>query len=321
MYAPPRRLVIDVARQLLGREASLEYSQQQLRSGLALAIVANIIWGVAGLFWAETQPVDAMDVVAHRAIWSLPIAMTILILAGRLRSTWELLQIGSTFWWSLLAAALLSVNWGVFVYAVTMGRATEASLGYFMLPLLTIVVGKLLFHEVLGVTQGFAIVLAVLAVVIQLFAYGSLPWISLTVASSFALYGAIRKKIAADTIQGLFIETLCMFPFAMVWLWVTEGAGMGVHGWKVDTFLLLSGVYTAAPLLTYIAAARLLPLSVVGYTSYLGPSLQLLVAQTALGETIDGVTTLSFGLVWLGVVLVSGRGLLRMRRGNRGMSA
>ena len=297
---------------------SLEYSPQQLRSGLSLAIVANIIWGVAALFWIETRPVDAVDVVAHRAIWTLPIATLILLFARRLRSTWSLVRVGSTFLWSLLAACLLSVNWGVFVYAVAVGRATEASLGYFMLPLLTILVGRLVFHEALGLTQRVAIGLAIVAVLVQVFSYGSLPWISLAVSSSFALYGAIRKKIAADTIQGLFIETLCMFPFALAWLLITGGAGMGIHGWKVDMFLFLSGFYTAAPLLTYIAAARLLPLSVVGYTSYLGPSLQLLVAQTVLGESIDIVTVLSFGLVWLGVLLVSGRGLLQMRRRRKG---
>ena len=114
--------------------------------------------------------------------------------------------------------------------------------------------------------------------------------------------------------QGLFIETLCMAPFALVWLWHTGGAGMGQHGIKVDLFLLLAGLYTAAPLLTYIAASRLLPLSVVGFTSYLGPSLQLLVAQTLLGESIDTVTAISFGLVWFGVLLVSTQGLVRMRR-------
>ena len=297
----------------------MEYSAQQLRYGLTLAIVANIIWGLAALFWIETKPVDAIDVVAHRAIWSLPIALMIVLLTGRLRSTWALMRVPSTFFWSLLAAALLSMNWGVFVYAVTVGRATEASLGYFMLPLLTIAVGRLVFHETLGTTQRLAIALAIFAVGIQLFSYGALPWISLVVSISFALYGVIRKKIAADTIQGLFIETLCMSPFALAWLWITGGGGVGIHGWRVDTFLLLAGVYTTAPLLTYIAAARLLPLSVVGYTSYLGPSLQLLVAQTVLGETIDVVTMVSFSFVWLGVLLVSSGGLVRMRRRSRAM--
>lgn len=241
-------------------------------------------------------------------------ATLVLLWVGRFRATWALLKMPRMLAWSALGTVLLSLNWGVFVYAVSSGRATEASLGYFMLPLLTILVGRLAFREVMGSAQWIAVLLAVIAVAMQLWAYGSLPWISLVVASSFALYGAIRKKIVADTMQGLFIETLCMAPFALGWLWLTEGAGMGQHGLKVDLFLLLAGIYTTAPLLTYIAASRLLPLNVVGLTSYLGPSLQLLVAQTALGESLDTVTAISFALVWTGVLLVSGQGLVRFRR-------
>ena len=292
----------------------MDVSAQQLRKGLALAVMANIIWGVSALYWIETDPVSPADVVAHRAIWSLPVAAMVLILASRLSATWALLKQLKTLLWSLLGTVLLSLNWGVFVYAVSTGRATEASLGYFMLPLLTIIVGKVVFQEVLGLAQRIAVALALCAVLIQIVSFGSLPWVSLVVSSSFALYGAMRKKIEADTMQGLFIETLCMAPFALAWLWATGGAGMGQHGMKVDVFLLMAGMFTAAPLLTYVAASRLLPLNIVGLTSYLGPSLQLLVAQTLLGESIDLVTALSFALVWLGVLLVSGQGVIKRKR-------
>lgn len=292
----------------------MQYSPQQLRTGLALGVIANIIWGVSALYWVETAPVSPVDVVAHRAIWSLPVAALVLLWAGRFRATWALVRVPKTLVWSAAATILLSLNWGVFVYAVFSGRATEASLGYFMVPLLTIMVGKVVFHETLGSAQRVAIVLAVIAVALQLVSYGSLPLVSLVVGASFSLYAAIRKKIEADTMQGLFIETLCMAPFALVWLWITDGAGMGQHGVKVDTFLVLAGVYTATPLLTYIAASRLLPLNIVGLISYLGPSLQLLVAQTVLGESIDTVTVISFALVWIGVLLVSGQGLARIRK-------
>ena len=147
-----------------------------------------------------------------------------------------MLKQSKTLLWSVLGTVLLSLNWGVFVYAVSAGKATEASLGYFMLPLLTIMVGRLVFNETLGLAQRIAVALAVCAVLVQVLSYGSLPWISLVVSSSFALYGAMRRKIEADTIQGLFIETLCMAPFALGWLWLTGGAGMGQHGLKVDAF-------------------------------------------------------------------------------------
>lgn len=299
----------------------MQYSPDQLRTGLTLAVVANIIWGVAALYWIETQPVAPVDVVAHRAVWSFPIALLMLVILGRVRETLELFKSMATLAWSVLATLLLSINWGVFVYAVTEGRATEASLGYFMLPLLTVMLGSLVFKETLGRAQRAAIVMAITAVVLQLVAYGSLPWISLVVSSSFAMYGAIRKNIRADTLQGLFLETLCMAPFALLWLWLTNGAGMGAHGIKVDLFLMLAGIYTTAPLLTYVAASRLLPLNVVGLTSYLGPTMQLLVAQTVLGETIDTVTLISFALVWVGVLLVSSQGIAglwrRARRSRR----
>ena len=292
----------------------MEVSSQQLRTGLLLAVIANLFWGLAALFWHETADVSPADVVAHRAIWSLPVALGALIWVKRLGATLSLLKVPRMLMWSVLGTLLLSVNWGVFVYAVFAGRATDASLGYFMLPLLTVLVGKLVFKEVLGGPQRIAICLALLAVLIQLMANGSLPWISLVVSTSFAFYAVIRKRIEADTMQGLFIETLCMAPFALTWLWITGGAGMGQHGTRVDAFLLLGGIYTTAPLLTYIGATRLLPLKIVGLTSYLGPSLQLLVAQTLLGESIDAVTTASFALVWVGVLLASGEGLLELQR-------
>ena len=292
----------------------MEVSSQQLRTGLFLAVIANLIWGLAALFWSQTAVVSPVDVVAHRAVWSLPVALLALIWMGRLRPTLSLLRVPRILLWSALGTLLLVLNWGVFVYAVFAGRATDASLGYFMLPLLTVLVGKLAFNEILGAGQRIAICLAMLAVVIQLLAHGSLPWISLVVSTTFALYAAIRKKIEADTLQGLFVETLCMAPFAVIWLWMTDGAGLGQFGLRVDIFLLLGGIYTTAPLLTYIAATRLLPLKIVGLTSYLGPSLQLLVAQTLLGESIDAVTAASFGLVWVGVLLASGQGFLKLQR-------
>ena len=184
----------------------MEVSSQQLRRGLSLAVIANIIWGVSALYWIETAPVSAADVVAHRALWSLPVATLVLVFAGRLGATWTLLKQSKTLLWSVLGTVLLSLNWGVFVYAVSAGKATEASLGYFMLPLLTIMVGRLVFNETLGLAQRIAVALAVCAVLVQVLSYGSLPWISLVVSSSFALYGAMRKKIEADTIQGLFIK-------------------------------------------------------------------------------------------------------------------
>ena len=279
--------------------------QSDILRGVTLALVANFIWGIAALYWLQTKPVDAFDVMAHRGLWTLPVTLIIVLLFGRLTATLRLLRSWRFTGWVALSALMLSLNWGVYVFAVTNERATEASLGYFMLPLLTIALGVFVFGERPKPVQLLAIGLAISAVLLQLVAFGSLPWVSLTLALSFSLYAAIRKKIEADSLQGLFLESLCMAPFAVIWLIVNDGAGLGVHGTRVDVFLLLGGVFTAAPLLTYVAATRVLALSTIGLLTYVGPTLQLIVAIFVLREPATLITAVTFGLVWLGVIAVS----------------
>lgn len=280
-------------------------TQAETIKGILLALSANFIWGVAALYWIQTKPVGPIDVMAHRALWTLPVTFLIVLYFGRLNDTLALMRSLKFVLWIALAALMLTINWGVYVFAVTNERATEASLGYFMLPLLTIALGIFMLGERPKPVHILAITLAVIAVLVQLLAYGSLPWVSLTLALSFALYGAIRKQISADSMQGLFLESLCMAPFAAIWIFSHAGAGMGMHGLKVDLLLIFAGVFTAAPLLTYVSATRLLPLSTIGLLTYVGPSIQLLVAVFVLKEPVTAVTIATFGLVWLGVIAVS----------------
>jgi chloramphenicol-sensitive protein RarD len=280
-------------------------TQAGTAKGILLALIANFIWGIAALYWIQTKPIGPVDVMAHRALWTLPVTFFIVLFFGRLSETLALMRSLKFCFWIALAALMLTINWGVYVFAVTNERATEASLGYFMLPLLTIALGVFMFGERPKPVHILAILLAIIAVLVQLFAYGSLPWVSLTLAMSFALYGAIRKQISADSMQGLFLESLCMAPFAAIWILSHDGAGMGVHGLKVDLFLLCAGAFTAAPLLTYVAATRVLALSTIGLLTYVGPSIQLIVALFVLKETITTITIATFGLVWLGVIAVT----------------
>ena len=280
-------------------------TQAGTAKGILLALIANFIWGIAALYWIQTKPIGPVDVMAHRALWTLPVTFFIVLFFGRLSETLALMRSLKFCFWIALAALMLTINWGVYVFAVTNERATEASLGYFMLPLLTIALGVFMFGERPKPVHTLAILLAIIAVLVQLFAYGSLPWFSLTLAMSFALYGAIRKQISADSMQGLFLESLCMAPFAAIWILSHDGAGMGVHGLKVDLFLLCAGAFTAAPLLTYVAATRVLALSTIGLLTYVGPSIQLIVALFVLKEPITTITIATFGLVWLGVIAVT----------------
>lgn len=285
--------------------------------GILLGLIANSIWGGAALYWIQTKPVAPWDVLAHRGVWTLPAALLILIIAGRLRSAIALLNNVKMMMAMAAAAALISINWGTFLYAVTNGKATQASLGYFMLPLLTIVFGVVVFKEKLSRPQLIAVVMAVIAVAIQLVMLGTIPIIALALSGSFAAYGAIRKSVVADSLQGLFLESLFLAPVAATWILLNGGAGMGEHGLRVDFFLVASGLFTAMPLLTHVAASRMLPLSTLGLLSYLGPSLQLIVALTMLGETINGATLASFAVVWLGLLVIWIDNLKTLRRTRR----
>lgn len=289
---------------------------QHGRLGIVLALIANSAWGCAALYWIQTKPVAPLDVLAHRGVWTLPAVLIVLLVAGRFRSTMRLAKNFNTIKYSAIAAGLISINWGVFLFAVTNGRATEASLGYFMLPILTAMAGVVVFRETPSRAQWIAMALAVLAVVIQLVAFGTLPVVSLTLSVSFALYSVIRKRIHADAIQGLFLESLFLMPVGLVWLSLHDGGGMFEYGLRTDLLLLGAGAITALPLLTHVAAARILPMSTLGLLSYLAPSLQLLVAQTLLGESISRVTALSFLVVWCGlgfILLDNFRTFRRMR--------
>mgnify|MGYP001033247599 FL=1 len=285
----------------------------QFRLGITLSLIANSVWGGAAFYWLQTRPVNSIDVLAHRGAWTLPAVLLVLILSRRVFSTARLLKQSKTLFLMLLAAALISVNWGTFLYAVTHGHATEASLGYFLLPILSVLLGIVIFGERPTLSQKVAIGMALLAIVVQLLAVGTIPIISLTLSLSFALYGAIRKKVQADAIQGLFIESLFLFPAGLLWILLHDGAGYGAFGLRVDAFLLLSGAFTAIPLITHVMASRLLPLSTVGLMSYVGPSLQLIVAQFFLHEQTPILTLLSFAIVWCGLAFIIGDNIRRYR--------
>jgi chloramphenicol-sensitive protein RarD len=282
--------------------------------GTLLAIAAYLIWGFAALYWIETKPVDARDVLAHRALWSLPVTVIFLAIARRLRGTLALLGQGKIMALIALAATCISVNWGIFLWAATHGRATEASLGYFLLPLVNVMIGLGFFRESLDRAQKVGVGFAIAAISLQVINQGGLPAVSLSLALSFGLYGAIRKAIPVDSIEGLFFETLFLAPVALAWLWFRDWGGLGAHGLKVDLFLLGSGLFTAVPLIAYVAASRLMPLSALGIVFYIGPTAQLFVALALFREPMDPVQLAAFALVWIGLVFVTADSLRRTRR-------
>ena len=275
-----------------------------MNRGLLLATTAYLIWGFAALYWVQTEPVSALDLVAHRALWAMPVLALSLLVMGRLGAALRLLKQPRTLAIMACSAVLQALNWGIFLWAVTHQRAAEASLGYFLLPLINVAIGVFFFRERIDRAQQIAIALAALGMVILIMENRGLPWVALGVAISFGLYGAVRKAVAVEAVEGLLLETLVLAPFALAWLVYHEGAGFGLHGARVDAFLLGAGVITAVPLMCYVAASRLSALSALGLVFYLGPSCQLFVAICIFGEPMNPVQLFSFALVWLGLAFV-----------------
>lgn len=287
-------------------------SEQQ--RGFAYGVMSYLIWGFAALYWVQTDPVDSPDLLAHRALWSLPFVIVCLLLTGRLARALAHLREPRTMVVMACAALCVGLNWLVFLWAITNGQATEASLGYFLLPLVNVLIGLTLFRERVDNAQKVGIAFAVAAMLLQFVYYGGLPVVALTLALSFGLYSAIRKKVSVESLEGMFIETLLMAPLALAWVVWRDGAGLGVHGLKVDLFLLGAGAFTVIPLISSVAASRLMPLTALGLVFYIGPTGQLLVALFYFREPFDSVQALAFGLVWAGLLFVT---LHNLRRGRR----
>jgi chloramphenicol-sensitive protein RarD len=285
--------------------------------GALLGVIAYLIWGFAALYWVQTEPVDTRDLLAHRALWSVPVVVVCLLAVRRLGSALSLFSYPRTIAVMALAAALSATNWGIFIWAVTHERAMEASLGYFLLPLVNVLIGLVIFKESIDGAQRVGVACAVGAVILQFVYYGGLPLVSLGVACSFGLYGAIRKGVAVESMEGLLMETILMSPIAIVWLLLRDGGGLGEHGAMVDVLLLGAGIITAVPLLTYVAASRLLPLTALGLVFYIGPTAQLLVAIFVFDEPFSFVQVTAFVLVWLGLLVVTADGLRRARQAAR----
>lgn len=275
------------------------------RRGTLLGVAAYLIWGFAALYWVQTEPVDARDLLAHRALWSLPLVVLCLIYMGRFKESLRSLRNYRALMIMGCAAIFSATNWGIFLWAVTNGKATEASLGYFLLPLLNVVIGLTLFRESIDFPQKLAVAFALMGLVVQLVYYGGLPLVSLGLAFSFGLYGAVRKAVSIGSVEGLFIELLIMAPVAIAWLIYRDGGGMGQYGLKIDMLLVGSSLVTAIPLMCYVAASRLIPLTALGLVFYIGPTTQLLIAVFVFDEVFSNVQFISFGLVWIGLILMT----------------
>jgi len=280
--------------------------------GLIYALTAYLIWGTFPLLFSLFKGLPAMEVLAHRIAWSAVFVAIIITLTGK----WHRIKAALTNKYLILAlccsTTLIAANWGLYIWAAMNERAVEASLGYFIHPLVSVGLGVFFLKESLSTYQKVALLLAVIAVVYKVTSSGALPWISLSLAASFALYGFVRKQTQVDTVTGLMIETTLALPFTLIfWLFTpVNHFGFNLQG----GLFILAGILTAIPLLAFAAAARRISLSMIGFLMYLNPTLQLLCAVFILGEPFTHTDLITFSLIWIGLAIFTGGTYWRHRK-------
>jgi chloramphenicol-sensitive protein RarD len=289
--------------------------------GFVAAASAFAIWGIFPLYFHALQQVPAVQVIAHRIVWSCLFVLGWMFFRGELGSLRAALTNRGVVLRLALTATLITANWIVYVFGVEQGRVVETSLGYFIGPLVNVLLGVVLLSEKLTRAQWTAVALATLGVGYLTFMTGGLPWIALTLAFSFATYGLVRKLVKVEALPGLATETLLLVPFAVGYLLWCESAGVGTLGHigpVTDALLIASGPLTAITLFLFAYGTRLLPYSTIGLLQYIAPSLQFACGVFVLHEPFDHARAIGFALIWTALVIYAGEGLRLSRRQQAG---
>lgn len=288
-----------------------------MNKGFWLAVGAYGLWGFFPLYWKQLHDVPALEVVAHRAIWSLVFLAGVVLVSHRgheLRRAFKKKKVVLVY---SIAAALLSLNWLVFIWGINAGYVVEASLGYFINPLVSVLLGVIFFKERLRLWQWVAIAIAAAGVMYLTIGYGQLPWIALVLAFSFGSYGLIKKLASLDALIGQTMEMTMVFAPAVAFLAfreVTVGGGF-VHAGALPTVLLiLGGAVTAIPLLMFAGAARRIPLSTVGILQYIAPTMQFIIGVWVYGEDFSITRVIGFSIIWFALAIYTSESLLWLRK-------
>ena len=277
------------------------------RKGVLALIAACAIWGLSGLFYKALSDVPSHEVLAHRTVWSLVFFGFVLGVQGRLNMLWGAVANPVSCRVIAAAALLISVNWFLFIWSIQVGRATEASMGYYIFPLVAVLIGRIVLGERLSRLQWVAISLAAAGVLSLTIGLHILPWISLVLASTFGLYGLIKKRLDLGPVVSVSAEVLLLCPLGLGWLIYLHTGQGGAFGQDLIQSLLLmaAGPITAMPLILFSYGARRLTMSTVGIVQYINPTLQFLVAVLILGEPFGAAHMIAFAFIWLALAVYS----------------
>jgi chloramphenicol-sensitive protein RarD len=287
----------------------------KFNKGLLFGISAYIIWGLLPLYWKLVEEAGAYEILAHRGIWSLLICISLLALRKQLRSAYVMVRSSRSLSLLFLASGLLTINWGVYIWSVTVNRVVEAALGYYITPLINVTFGVLLLREKLRPAQWIAVALAAVGVVILTLVYGSLPWIALTIGISWSSYSLIKKSLNLAALETLSLETLFAFLPNLVFLFIIQGNGSAEFGstWTISLLLFGAGTATVIPLLLFNGSTTRLPLSTVGLLQYITPTIMFFIGIFINNEDISTTKVIGFAFIWLALAVLS-RDLYRSSR-------
>jgi chloramphenicol-sensitive protein RarD len=275
------------------------------RKGLLHGVIAYGLWGFVAAYWKLLTHVDPVELIAHRAVWGLGAFLILTAAAGQMSALGAALVHPRTLAVMALSATLLAVNWAVFVWATISGHLLDASLGYFINPLISIALGTIVLRERLRRLQWIAIALAACGVAVLTWRAREVPWIALVLSTTFGAYGLVRKLAKAEALIGSSVETVIMVPIALLYLALHGGGELAGGDPATIALLVGTGIITAVPLLFFTSAARLLPLTTVGFLQYLAPTGQFLLAVIAFNEPLAHEKLAAFALIWLGLAAFS----------------
>ena len=269
------------------------------------ALAAYTMWGIAPMYFKLLSSVPALEIVMHRIVWSVLVLCVLLVVRKKFSQVVVAIRDPKIITTLAISGLLLAVNWLVFIWAVNNDKLLDASLGYFINPIFNILLARFFLQERLTRLQLLAVFVALAGVVFLIFSYGQLPWIALVLATTFSIYGLLRKKVTVDSMPGLLIESCIMLPFALLYWCImdTSSGNMLVNSVDLNIILLLAGVVTTAPLLCFTAAARRIRYTTLGFFQYIGPSLMFLLAIIHYQEPLDSSRVVTFVCVWSGLLI------------------
>jgi chloramphenicol-sensitive protein RarD len=282
------------------------------KKGMLFAFMAYTIWGVFPLFWKLLDHVSSIEILLGRIIWSFVFTTIFIVLIGKRK---QLMEDLSYLWhnkrqfYSLMAASFfISINWYIYIWAVTHERVLEASMGYYINPIISVVFGMLFFKEKLSRSTIVALAVALLGVLVMTLNYGQVPWASLLLAFSFAIYGVLKKRIVLEATRGLAIETLFILPIALLYylyLFSSDAMQFLHEGWQTDVLMMISGIFTAIPLILFAKGAQRIPMYLLGFIQYVSPTIGIFLGVFLYKEPFTQVELVAFGCIWTAIAIFS----------------